>query len=191
MKALEEKILKEGTVLPGHILKVGSFLNQQLDVDFLMEMGREIARLYADCGVTKVLTIEASGIALAVAAAAAMHVPAVFAKKHQSGNVSGEVYTAKVHSYTHNTDNTIVVASEYIRSTDNVLIIDDFLATGEALAGLMDLVSQAGASLAGVATGIEKGFQGGGDKFRAQGVRVESLAIVDSMEVGNLVFRAQ
>jgi len=191
VKALEEKILQEGTVLPGHILKVGSFLNQQLDVAFLMEMGREIARLFGDSGVTKVLTIEASGIAIAVAAAAALETPAVFAKKHKTGNVSGDVLTTTVHSYTHNTDYEIVVSREYISPTDRVLLVDDFLANGKALCGLAELVTQAGAETVGAAVAIEKGFQQGGDALRATGLRVESLAIVESMSDTSLTFRAQ
>lgn len=191
MKALEEKILKEGTVLPGHILKVGSFLNQQMDVDFLMEMGREIARLFDGDGVTKILTIESSGIAVAVAAGAAMHVPAVFAKKNKSSNVSGDVYTTKVHSYTHNTDYDITVAQDYITADDRVLFVDDFLANGKALEGLLDIVNQAGAVAVGAAVAIEKGFQQGGDSLRATGLRVESLAIVESMDDHTLTFRPQ
>lgn len=191
MKALEEKILQEGTVLPGHILKVGSFLNQQLDVAFLMEMGEEIARLFGDSGVTKVLTIEASGIAIAVAAAAALGTPAVFAKKHKTGNVSGDVLTTTVHSYTHNTDYEIMVSREYISPTDRVLLVDDFLANGKALCGLAELVAQAGAETVGAAVAIEKGFQQGGDALRATGLRVESLAIVESMSDTSLTFRAQ
>ncbi len=191
MKALEEKILQEGTVLPGHILKVGSFLNQQLDVAFLMEMGQEIARLFGDSGVTKVLTIEASGIAIAVAAAAALGTPAVFAKKHKTGNVSGDVLTTTVHSYTHNTDYEIMVSREYISPTDRVLLVDDFLANGKALCGLAELVAQAGAQTVGAAVAIEKGFQQGGDALRATGMRVESLAIVESMSDTSLTFRAQ
>ena len=191
MKALEEKILKEGTVLPGHILKVGSFLNQQMDVDFLMEMGREIARLFDGEGITKILTIESSGIAVAVAAGAAMHVPAVFAKKNKSSNVSGDVYVTKVHSYTHNTDYDITVAQEYISADDRVLFVDDFLANGKALEGLLDIVNQAGAVAVGAAVAIEKGFQQGGDSLRATGLRVESLAIVESMDDHTLTFRPQ
>lgn len=189
MKALEEKIVREGTVLPGNILKVGSFLNQQLDVDFLMEMGREIARLYADCGVTKILTIEASGIAVAVAAGAAMHIPAVFAKKHNTGNLSGDLYKTIVHSYTHNTDYNIVVSKEYINENDCVLIVDDFLANGRAIEGLLDIIDQANAKVAGAAIAIEKGFQRGGDALRKRGIRVESLAIVEDMLDGNIRFR--
>ncbi len=191
MKALEEKILREGTVLPGHILKVGSFLNQQLDVPFLMEMGQEIARLFASCRVTKVLTIEASGIAVAVAAAAALGTPAVFAKKHKSKNVSGDMLTTTVHSYTHNTDYEIMVSREYISPDDRVLLVDDFLANGKALIGLAELVDQAGATTVGAAVAIEKGFQKGGDALREAGLRVESLAIVESMSDSSLTFRAQ
>ena len=191
MVALEEKILKEGKVLPGNILKVGSFLNHQLDADFIMEMGREIARLFANEKVTKILTIETSGIPIAFAAGAAMHIPVVFAKKHKSSNVSGDVYKTVVHSYTHGTDYTVVVESDYLSDKDNVLIVDDFLANGKALKGLLDIVAQAGASSAGAVCAIEKGFQHGGDELRADGIRVESLAIIDSMEDGKIVFRKQ
>ncbi len=189
MKALEEKILSEGKILPGNILKVGSFLNQQIDVEFLMQMGEEAARLFADAGVTRVLTVEASGIAIAVGVAAAMHVPAVFAKKHQTSNLSGDVYRSVVHSYTHNTDYTIVVPCDYIRPGDKVLLADDFLANGQALNGLIDIVGQAGAEVAGALIAIEKGFQGGGDKLREKGIRVESLALIDSMDDTGIVFR--
>ena len=191
MKALENKILTEGRVLPGDILNVGSFLNQQMDVDFLMEMGREIAGLFAESGVTRIVTIESSGIAIAVAAGAAMHVPVVFAKKHRSGNVSGEVYRTVIHSYTHGVDYGVVLAKDYLGKDDRVLLVDDFLANGMALEGLIDMVEQAGAELAGAAIAVEKGFQHGGDRLREKGVRVESLAIIDSMENGKLKFRAQ
>jgi xanthine phosphoribosyltransferase len=189
MKALEEKILKEGTVLPGNILKVGSFLNHRLDVDFIMEMGEEINRLFKDCGVNKILTIETSGIAIAMGAAAKMHVPVVFAKKHKSNNLSGEVYSTVVYSYTHGTDYTVVVSKEFLNSDDRVLIIDDFLANGKALNGLIDIVSQSGAELIGTSCAIEKGFQMGGDKLREKGIRVESLAIIDSMDDTSVTFR--
>ncbi len=191
MVALEEKIRKEGTVLPGNILKVGSFLNHQLDVAFIMQMGREIARLFEGAGVNKILTVETSGIAIAVGAGAAMNVPVVFAKKHKTSNISGAVYKTTVHSYTHGTDYTVVVESDYLNPDDNVLIVDDFLANGKALTGLFDIVSQSGARTAGAACAIEKGFQHGGDELRADGVRVESLAIIDSMEDGKIVFRKQ
>ncbi len=189
MRELEERILRDGKVLPGNILKVGSFLNQQLDVPFMMRMGREIADAYRGQDVTKILTVEASGIALAVAAAAVMELPVVFAKKNKSSNVSGDVYTAPVHSYTHNKDFTIVVSADYIKNTDRLLIVDDFLANGEALRGLLSIAGQAGAEVAGCAVAIEKGFQGGGDALRAEGVRVDSLAIVEQMSDTGLTFR--
>ena len=189
MKALEEKILREGTVLDGHILKVGSFLNQQLDVDFLVEMGKEIKRIYSDATVTKLLTIESSGIAVAVAAGAVMHLPVVFAKKNKSANVTGEVYSTVVHSYTHNTDYTVVVAKDYLKPDDKIVIIDDFLANGKALEGLIDIVKQSGAELIGATCAIEKGFQKGGDSLREQGYRIESLAVIDDMSPERIVFR--
>lgn len=189
MIALENKILREGKVLEGHVLKVGSFLNQQLDVDFLMEMGKEIDRIYKNDGVTKLLTVESSGIAVAVAAGAVMHLPVVFAKKNKSSNVSGEVFSANVHSYTHNKDYDIVVASEYLNKDDKIVIIDDFLANGKALEGLIEIVNQSGAQLIGATCAIEKGFQGGGDRLRKQGVRVESLAVIDEMTPEKIVFR--
>ena len=191
MKALEDKIIKEGKVLPGHILKVGGFLNHQIDVAFLMEMGKEIARLFKNQGVNKILTIETSGIPIAFAAATVMNVPMVFAKKHKSGNVSGNVYSTVVHSYTHGTDYTVIVSDEYLCEDDKVLIIDDFLANGKALVGLMDLVKQAGAETIGAAVAIEKGFQTGGDALRREGIRVESLAIIESMTDNEVIFRKQ
>lgn len=191
MKALEEKILREGTVLPGHILKVGSFLNHQIDVDFIMEMGKEIHRLYKNDKITKILTIETSGIPIAVGAAADMHIPVVFAKKNKTGNISGELYSTVVHSYTHGTDYNVVVSKDFLNDNDNILIIDDFLANGKALLGLIDIVGQAGAKVAGCAIAIEKGFQKGGDNLREQGIRVESLAIIDSMDDTSITFRAQ
>ena len=191
MKALEEKILAEGQVFPGNILKVSSFLNHQLDVDFLMLMGKEIARLYKDTKIDKILTIEASGIAIAVAAAAHMHLPVVFAKKNKTTNILADVYSSKVVSYTHNTEYQVVVSKEHLSKGEKILIIDDFLAIGNALNGLMDIVSQAGGQTAGVAIAIEKGFQGGGDKLRSMGVRVESLAIVESMTDDSVKFRPQ
>ncbi len=189
MKLMEEKILAEGKVLPGGILKVGSFLNQQIDTCFLRQMGQEIARLFAGSGVTKVMTIEASGIAIAAAAGMELGVPMVFAKKHKTSNVDGSVYSSTVHSFTHNTDYHIVVSSDYLKPEDKVLLVDDFLANGNALNGLIDLIHQAGAELVGVSAAIEKGFQGGGDALRAQGVKVESLAVIDSMDDTSIVFR--
>lgn len=189
MKLLEEKIINEGIVLNSDILKVGSFLNQQLDVDFLMEMGREIANIYSDSDVTKILTIESSGIAVAVAAGAIMHIPVVFAKKHKSANLSGELFKTVVHSFTHNEDYTVVVPSEYLGKGDGVIIVDDFLANGKALEGLIDIVAQSGARFLGATCAIEKGFQHGGDILREKGYRIESLAIIDSMSPEEIVFR--
>ncbi len=189
MKGLEEKILKEGTVLPGNILKVTSFLNHRIDVDFMMEIGKEIARLFKNEKIDKILTIETSGIAVAMAAAAEMHVPVVFAKKHKSANLSGDLYSTVVHSFTHGTDYTVVVSKEFLSAGENVLIIDDFLANGKALLGLIDILNQAKAKTVGCCTVIEKGFQGGGDALREQGIRVESLAIIDSMDDCSVTFR--
>jgi len=188
MKQMEEKILREGKILPGGILKVGGFLNQQIDTDFLKAMGGEIARLFAGSGVTKILTIEASGIAVAVAAGMAMGVPVVFAKKHRTSNVDGDTWSTVVHSFTHNMDYTVVVSRDYLTSADRVLLVDDFLANGAALRGLIELVRMAGASLAGACAAIEKRFQGGGDRLRAEGVRVESLAVIERMDGGEIEF---
>ncbi|MBR3420092.1 MAG: xanthine phosphoribosyltransferase [Oscillospiraceae bacterium] len=189
MKVLEDKILAEGKILPGPVLKVSSFLNHQMDSDFIMELGRALAVRFRDDGATKILTIESSGIAIAVAAGAALHVPVLFAKKHRTSNVSGMLYQTLVHSYTHGTDYTVVVEREYLKADDRVLIIDDFLANGKAVEGLLDLASQAGAKVIGAGIVIEKGFQEGGEKLRADGLRVESLAIIDSMDENGIVFR--
>ena len=191
IRTLEQRILAEGRVLPGEVLKVGSFLNQQIDTRLIREMGEEIARLFACNNVTKVLTIESSGIAIAYAAAEAMGLPVVFAKKHSTSNLSGNVLTSKVFSYTHQQTYDIFVSADYITSDDTVLIVDDFLAKGNALAGLIEIVGKAGAKLAGCAIAIEKGFQGGGDSLRAKGIRVESLAIIDKMTDDSLEFRPQ
>ena len=189
MREMEEKILAEGTVLPGGVLKVGSFLNQQIDTALLRRMGEEIARLYEGEGVTKILTIESSGIAIAAAAGLVMGVPVVFAKKHRSSNVDGDVYSALVHSFTHGTDSSVVVSRDYLRAGEHILLVDDFLADGNALKGLLSLCEQAGASVAGAAIAIEKGFQEGGDALRKAGLRVESLAIVERMDSAGIVFR--
>ncbi|MBQ3054129.1 MAG: xanthine phosphoribosyltransferase [Clostridia bacterium] len=189
MLELEEKILKEGKIINEHILKVGSFLNQQIDVSFLMKMGEEISRLYEGTGVTKILTIESSGIAIATVAAAKMNVPFVFAKKDKSNNIANDVYSASVHSFTHGNTYDAVVSKEYLDKNDKILIIDDFLARGNALHGLISIVSQAEAELVGVAIAIEKGFQGGGDQLREKGIRIESLALIDSMSAEKVSFR--
>lgn len=189
LKALEDKILKEGNVLPGNILKVDCFLNHSIDVHFLLEMGKEIAELYKDDSVNKILTIETSGIPIAFAAAQYMNVPVVFAKKNKSGNISDDVYSSRVTSFTKKNVYDAIVSKEFLSEEDNVLIIDDFLAKGNALTGLIDIIGQAGASFAGCAIAIEKGFQGGGDTLREKGIRVDSLAIVESMTEDSLTFR--
>lgn len=190
VKALEDKIVNEGEVFPGNILKVGSFLNQQIDTDFMTKMGEEGARLYKDAGITKVLTVETSGIAVAFAVAQQLHVPMVFAKKYGATNVTGEFYKTSVYSYTHQKTFDIVVSKEFIKPDDVVLVCDDFLAKGNALNGLIHIVELAGASLAGALIAIEKCQQGGGDLLREEGIRVESLALIESMEDGKIVFRS-
>ena len=189
MKLLEEKILAEGTVLPGNVLKVGSFLNHQIDVALLIELAKRASALFEKDGVTKIVTVEASGIAIAAAFAAVMGVPMVFAKKNSASNLSGEVYSQTTHSYTHNRDYQIVIEKKFLTSADRVLIVDDFLANGAALRSLIKIVEQSGAHLVACVPAVEKGFQGGGDALRREGVRVESLAVIDSMENGNIVFR--
>jgi len=191
MKALEDKILTEGKILQGSVLKVSSFLNHQLDSDFIMELGAEFARLFSDADVSKILTIESSGIAIALATGAAMHVPVLFAKKHHTSNILGESYQTVVHSYTHDCDYTVVVEREYLSQEDRVLLIDDFLANGKALEGLLELVHQAGAVTVGAGVAIEKGFQNGGEHLRKQGIRVESLAIIEKMDSTGISFRKQ
>lgn len=181
MKLLEERILADGEVLSGGILKVGKFLNQQMDPQLFYEMAKEWKRLYADAGVNKILTIEASGIGIAAVAGLVFGCPVVFAKKSKSKNVSGEVYTTQVFSFTHGSTNTVLVSKAYLQPGDRVLIIDDFLANGAALEGLMDLVRQSGAEIVGAGIAIEKAFQPGGERIRASGVRVESLARIAEM----------
>ena len=189
MKLLEERILADGEVLSGGILKVGRFLNQQMDPQLFYEMAQEWKRLYADAGVNKIFTIEASGIGIAAIAGLVFGCPVVFAKKGKSKNVSGEVYTTEVFSFTHGTTNTVLVSKAYLQPGDKVLIIDDFLANGAALDGLIDLVRQSGAEVIGAGIAIEKAFQPGGDRIRATGVRVESLARIAEMgEDGSIQF---
>lgn len=189
MKLLQDKIVENGTVLDGNILIVGSFLNQQIDTSLLKDMGREIARIYADEKITKVLTVEASGIALAASAGIELNVPMVFAKKNSAQNVKGDVYKASVYSFTHKVENCIVVPKSYISKSDRVLIVDDFLANGQAFEGLIEIVNQASATVVGLTAAVEKGFQGGGDKLREAGFRVESLAVIDAMSPEKIVFR--
>ncbi len=186
---LEEKILNEGKVLPGDVLKVDCFLNHQLDVQFLLEIGKEIAMLYKNEPVNKILTIETSGIPIAFAAAQFMNVPVVFAKKDKSGNVPDNFYSSKVVSFTRKNEYDAIVSKDFLNNCDNVLVIDDFLAKGNALNGLMDIINQSGAKLCGCVVAIEKGFQGGGDQLRQSGIRVDSLALIDSMSADSLTFR--
>lgn len=193
MQLLEERIRKDGIVKPGNVLKVDSFLNHQMDVELFNEMGKEFKRLFPSEKINKILTIEASGIGIACIAAQYFQVPVVFAKKSQSINLDGEQYTTKIESFTHKRVYDVIVAKKYLGKDDHVLIIDDFLANGCAVAGLIDLVKSAGATVEGVGIAVEKGFQEGGQLLRGKGVRVESLAIVDSMnaETGEIVFRQQ
>ena len=191
MNCLEERILKDGIVKEGNVLKVDSFLNHQMDIDLFNEMGKEFKRLFADCKVNKILTIEASGIGIACIVAQYFDVPVVFAKKAQSINIDGDVYSTKIQSFTHQRVYDVIVSKKYLNPEDHILIIDDFLANGCALEGLIDLVQSAGATVEGIGIAIEKGFQQGGKLIRDRGIRLESLAIVDSMEGGELVFREQ
>ena len=192
MKLLEERIRKDGTVKAGNVLKVDSFLNHQMDIDLFNEMGKEWARLFADRKITKILTVEASGIGIACVAAQHFHVPVVFAKKSQSVNIDGEVYSTKIESFTHKRVSDVIVSKKFLHPEDHILIIDDFLANGCALEGLIDIVNKAVASVEGVGIAVEKGFQKGGDLIRSKGIRVESLAIVESMDdkTGEITFRS-
>ena len=181
MELLEQRIRQQGRIKPGGILKVDNFLNHQIDSALLFELSKEFKRLFDGEGVNKVLTIEASGIALASMTAYLFSCPLVFAKKSKTKNLSDDVYAVEVPSFTHGNTNTVLVAKEYLKPWDRVLIIDDFLATGAALAGLVNLVDQAGGTVVGAGIAIEKVFQGGGDMLRAEGVRIESLARIASM----------
>lgn len=189
MELLEQRIVSDGKVLPGNVLKVGNFLNHQIDVDLVMQMGAEIARIFADTKIDKILTIETSGVAIAFAAANYIKVPVVFAKKNKSSNIDADTFGAPVHSFTHGNDYHAVVSKQFLKRDENVLIVDDFLANGSALKGLIDILTQAGANCVGAAVAIEKGFQLGGDQLREQGYRIESMALIDSMEDGKIVFR--
>ena len=191
MKLLEERIQKDGIVKAGNVLKVDSFLNHQMDIALFNEMGKEFKRLFSDVEVNKIMTIEASGIGIACIAAQYFHVPVVFAKKAQSVNIDGEVYSTKIQSFTHKRVYDVIVSKKYLSPDDKILIIDDFLANGCALEGLIDIVHAAGAQVSGIGIAIEKGFQKGGDMIRARGLRLESLAIVESMDdqTGAITFR--
>ena len=193
MQLLEERIRRDGVVRPGNILKVDSFLNHQMDIPLFCEMGREFKQLFMNEEITKILTIEASGIGIACIVAQYFQVPVVFAKKSKTKNIAGDVYTTRVESFTHGRVFDIIVSKQFLKPEDKILLIDDFLANGKALEGLAQLVKDAGATLVGAGIAIEKGFQVGGEILRQQGIRVESLAIVESMdaETGEIVFRQQ
>ena len=188
MELLKERIRRDGKVKGTDVLKVDSFLNHQMDVELFNEMGKEWYRLFGGDNVTKILTIEASGIGMACIAAQYFRCPVVFAKKSKTRNLSGDLYATEVASFTHGNTNLVVVSKQYLNPEDRVLLIDDFLANGAALEGLMDLVRQAGATLVGAGIAVEKAFQPGGDRIRAEGVRVASLARVKELSAGKLVF---
>ena len=191
MQLLKDRIRKDGKIKEGNVLKVDSFLNHQMDVKLFQEIGKEFKRRFADEEITKILTIEASGIGIACVAAEVFDVPVVFAKKTQTKNIAGDVYTTKVESFTHGRVYDIIVSKEFLAKGDKVLLIDDFLANGKALEGLAELVTKSGAELVGAGVVIEKGFQVGGDIIRSKGIHLESLAIVESMDekTGEVVFR--
>ena len=191
MNFLEERIMKDGVVKEGNILKVDSFLNHQMDVKLFKQMGEEFKRRFAEKNINKIITIEASGIGIACIVAECFDVPVVFAKKTQTKNIAGDVYTTKVESFTHGRVYDIIVSREFLGKGDKVLLIDDFLANGKALEGLAELVKKSGAELVGAGVVIEKGFQVGGDIIRSKGIHLESLAIVESMDekTGEVVFR--
>lgn len=191
MKLLEERILKDGIIKKGNVLKVDSFLNHQMDIELFNEFGKEFKRLFGDKPINKILTIEASGIGIACVVAQHFGVPVVFAKKAQSINIDGEVYSTKIESFTHKKIYDVIVSKKYIGPDDHILIIDDFLANGCALEGLIELVQSAGATVEGIGIVIEKGQQKGGAMIREKGIHLESLAIIESMdcETGTIEFR--
>lgn len=194
LKLLEDRIVKDGIVKPGNVLKVDSFLNHQMDISLFNDMGKEFKRLFNDTPINKILTIEASGIGIACVAAQYFdNVPVVFAKKSQTVNIDGEVYSTKIESFTHKRVYDVILSKKYLSSKDHVLIIDDFLANGCVLNGLLDIAQKAGATVEGVGIAVEKGFQRGGELIRQKGIRVESLAIIESMDAdsGNIVFKEQ
>lgn len=185
MKLLEDRILKDGKIFEGNVLKVDSFLNHQLDVELLSAIGAELKNKYSDCDITKVLTIEASGIGVGCMVAQFFNCPLLFAKKSKTINIKGDVYRSSVESFTHQCVYDIIVSKDFLSPDDNVLIVDDFLAKGNALNGLIDIVNQSGAHLAGCGIAIEKAFQGGGDELRSKGIRIESMAIIEEMDCEN------
>jgi len=191
VELLEERIRRDGVVKSEGVLKVDGFLNHQMDINLFNEMGKELKRLFADAPISKILTIEASGIGIAAVVAQHFDVPVVFAKKSQSINLDGDVYSTKIQSFTHQRIYDVIVSKKFLSADDHVLLIDDFLANGCALNGLIDLVEEAGATVEGIGIAVEKGFQPGGDDLRSRGYHLESLAIVQSMnpETGEIEFR--
>ncbi len=185
MKLLQDRIITDGNVKSGNVLKVDNFLNHQMDIELFNEIGKEFKRIFSECSINKILTIEASGIGIACITAQYFNAPVVFAKKAQSINIDGDVYSTKIESFTHKKTYDVIVSKKFISPEDRVLIIDDFLANGCALAGLIDIVRSAGATVEGIGIVIEKGFQNGGDMIRNMGVRLESLAIIESMDAEN------
>ena len=191
MQLLRDRIRKEGKILPGHIVKVDGFLNHRIDTELMEEIAKEFKRRFADQEVTMILTAEASGIALATVAAREFGVPMVFAKKAKSDNIEGGLYASDIFSYTYKKKVTLLVSKDWISSSDKVLIIDDFMANGEAMRGLCDIVRESGAELVGIGIAVEKGFQHGGDRIREAGINIQSLAIIDEADENGFVFRGE
>ena len=191
MKELKERIVKEGRVLPGNIIKVDGFPNHRIDMRLMRAMAKEFYSYFGDRGVTMVMTVEASGIALASITAEEFGVPLLFAKKAKSDNIEGGLVKSEIYSYTYKKKVTLIISAEWLKPTDRVLVIDDFMANGEAIRGLVEIVDQVGATTVGVGIAIEKGFQGGGDHLREKGIDVRSLAIIEKAEPGNIVFREE
>ncbi len=189
MQLLQDRICAEGRVLPGNIIKIDGFLNHQVDIQLMQQLAKEFRRLFPQKEINKILTVEASGIALGAITALEFGVPLVFAKKAKSDNIEGGLYQSEIYSYTYKKKVTLLMAKQWLTENDNVLIVDDFLANGEALRGLIEIVNQSGANLIGVGVAVEKGFQTGGQRLREQGVNLKSLAIIESAQEKNIVFR--
>ncbi len=191
MQELKDRIIREGKILPGNIVKVDGFLNHRIDTELLDHIAEEFGHHFNMDEVTVILTAEASGIALATAVARYFHKPMIFAKKAKSDNIEGGLYQSDIFSYTYKKKVTLLVSKEWLHAGDRVLVVDDFMANGEAMRGLCDIVEKAGAELVGIGCAVEKGFQGGGDKLRGAGVNLQSLAVIESVEPGNIVFREE
>jgi xanthine phosphoribosyltransferase len=189
MNELQRRIIEEGKVLPGNIIKVDGFMNHRVDVKLMRELAKDIRAHFAGREITKVMTVEASGIPMATIAADELGVPLVFAKKAKSDNIEGGLICSEIHSYTYNKKVTLIVSAEWLSPEDKILVVDDFMANGEAMRGIVDIISKVGAKLVGIAIAIEKGYQGGGDRLRASGIDVYSIANIDHAEPGNIVFR--